>query len=131
MNSKKIIQQLIKIAEKQQRIIEKLAQLPPDSLPTSQVSMTDSKTKPPADPAPQHLRPNIVNKNLAAAIIAKLPANVKNLLTKNWIEVHGHDVIAWAKPEVTDKQLDIIEAVIEKIIPQVCPPGQYHVKVIS
>jgi len=62
MDSKKVLQKLLKIAENQQKIIMKLAQdkgLPPDSLPNSQVSVTDnSKVAPPTDPPPTDLKPN-------------------------------------------------------------------------
>lgn len=63
MDSKKVLQKLLKIAENQQKIIMKLAQaqqgLPPDSLPNSQVSVTDNqKPAPPTDTPPADLRAN-------------------------------------------------------------------------
>lgn len=62
MDSKKVLEKLLKIAENQQKIITKLAQaLPPDSLPTSQVSMTGGHSQAPASqPPPQDLKPKSV-----------------------------------------------------------------------
>ena len=62
MDSKKVLQKLLKIAENQQKIIMKLAQqqgLPPDSLPNSQVSVTDnSQPKPPTETPPASMKTN-------------------------------------------------------------------------
>lgn len=63
MDSKKVLQKLLKIAENQQKMIMKLAQdkgvLPPDSLPNSQVSVTDNqRPKPPTEPPPASLKTN-------------------------------------------------------------------------
>ena len=60
MDTKKVLEKLLKIAENQQKIIMKLAQtqqgLPPDSLPNSQVTFTDSGNKnKPASPPPTPL----------------------------------------------------------------------------
>ena len=70
MDSKKVIEKLLKIATQQQKIIQKLAQaqqgLPPDSLPNSQFTIGDPKpqqTNPPPPPtpmpinAPKHMSP--------------------------------------------------------------------------
>lgn len=55
MDTKKVLQMLVKIADNQQKIINKLAQaqgLPPDSLPTSQVSVTEGHGQQQAAPPP-------------------------------------------------------------------------------
>lgn len=62
MDSKKVLEKLLKIAANQQKIIMKLAQtqqgLPPDSLPNSQVSVTDnSKPQVPTAPPPTGMKP--------------------------------------------------------------------------
>lgn len=58
MDTKKVLHQLLKIAENQQKIIMKLAQgqLPPDSLPTSQVGVSGGHGMPVSqEPPPQDL----------------------------------------------------------------------------
>jgi hypothetical protein len=67
MDSKKVLEKLLHIAANQQKIIMKLAQaqqgLPPDSLPNSQVSVTDnSKPQPPTDTPPANLKPSAPSK---------------------------------------------------------------------
>ena len=74
MESKKIIQTLIKIAENQQKIIEKLAQqLPPQTLSVGDPTKKD-----------------------AAAILHALPPTVKPLVAT--VEVHGSDVMVQFHP---------------------------------
>lgn len=61
MDTKKVLNQLLKIAENQQKIIMKLAQsqLPPDTLPTSQVGVSGGHAKPVSqEPPPQKLDPS-------------------------------------------------------------------------
>lgn len=74
MESKKIIQALIKIADNQQKIIQKLAQ---------QV-------------AQQTLSAGDPTKKDAAAILHALPANVKPTVAT--VEVHGNDVMVQFHP---------------------------------
>lgn len=67
MDSKKVLEKLLQIAANQQKIIMKLAQaqqgLPPDSLPNSQVSVTDnSKPAPSTDTPPTDLKPTAPSK---------------------------------------------------------------------
>lgn len=82
MDTKKVIEKLVKIAIKQQQIINKLAQatpgLPPDSLPTSKVDMGEGgQLRAPAAPtAPQSLRPATPkHMNAKDAVLAKLKQN--------------------------------------------------------
>lgn len=62
MDSKKVIEKLIKIADNQQKIIMKLAQaqgLPPDSLPTSSVNVGGGySAQLGSEPPPTQLDPN-------------------------------------------------------------------------
>jgi hypothetical protein len=79
MDSKKVLQKLLKIAENQQKIIMKLAQaqqgLPPDSLPNSQVSVTDnSKPKPPTDTPPAQSKPNAPTRTPSKALFDAVEA---------------------------------------------------------
>ncbi len=55
MDTKKVLQMLVKIADNQQRIINKLAQaqaLPPDALPTSKVEFGGGHEQTPGSPPP-------------------------------------------------------------------------------
>ncbi len=79
MDSKKVIAQLIKIADKQQKIINRLAQ----ALPA-----------PDAQEAPQHLEPATSTKRPAEAILAALPPNSGVQI----LEVHGEEVKVKVKP---------------------------------
>jgi len=82
MDSKKVLQKLLKIAENQQKIIMKLAQnqagLPPDSLPNSQVSVTDnSQTKPPVEPPPAESKPSQPTRTPSKALYDALTPALK------------------------------------------------------
>ena len=82
MDSKKVLQKLLKIAENQQKMIMKLAQdkgaLPPDSLPNSQVSVTDnSKPAPPTDTPPAGSKPSEYTKTPNKSLYDNLPPTVK------------------------------------------------------
>ncbi len=81
MDSKKVLEKLIKIAENQQKIIMKLAQaqgLPPDSLPNSQVSMTDNQTpKASTDTPPAENKPSTYTRTPSKSLYDNLPPNVK------------------------------------------------------
>ena len=85
MDSKKVLQKLLKIAENQQKIIMKLAQgLPPDSLPNSQVSVTDNEQpKPPTDTPPAEYKPSspskVPSKLLFDTVSAKLPGVLRHV----------------------------------------------------
>jgi len=87
MDSKKVLQKLLKIAENQQKIIMKLAQqqgLPPDSLPNSQVSVTDnSKPAPPTNTPPAELKPSspskVPSKLLFDTVNTKMPGVLKHV----------------------------------------------------
>jgi hypothetical protein len=75
MDSKKILESLVKIANSQQKIIHKLAQqtLPPDSLPSSHVGVEGGHSAPPVSPTPPaSLKPNLITKTPAATIIGAL-----------------------------------------------------------
>lgn len=83
MDSKKVLQKLLKIAENQQKIIMKLAQgLPPDSLSNSQVTLSDSQ-KPSTQPPPDDLNPGgssrTPSKALYDALDPRVKANVRHV----------------------------------------------------
>lgn len=79
MDSKKVLQKLLKIAENQQKIIMKLAQgLPPDSLPNSQVSVTDNqRPKPPTDTPPAESKPSQPTRTPSRALYDALTPPLK------------------------------------------------------
>lgn len=85
MDSKKVLQKLLKIAENQQKIIMKLAQgLPPDSLPNSQVSVTDNqKPAPPTDTPPAEMKPSAPSKTpsklLFDTVNTKMPGVLRHV----------------------------------------------------
>jgi len=87
MDSKKVLEKLLKIAANQQKIITKLAQqqgLPPDSLPNSQVSVTDNQQpKPPTETPPADLKPASPSKTpsklLFDTVNAKMPGVLKHV----------------------------------------------------
>lgn len=79
MDSKKVIEKLLKIAANQQKIIMKLAQaLPPDSLPNSQVSQTEGHGAPPAaEPPPTSLKPGAPSKVPSQTLYTALAGDPK------------------------------------------------------
>ena len=83
MDSKKVIEKLIKIAQTQQKIIEKLAQGR-----DVDITVPDQPAFPPAvPPAPGTLQPNKTGKKPALVVWEALPPNVK--ATLRTIELHG------------------------------------------
>ncbi|CAM6006397.1 unnamed protein product [Sphagnum balticum] len=130
MDSKKIIEKLIKIAENQQKIINKLAQNQPSEVHTTFTPGATTTPKPTPPAAGMH--PNVATKNLpAGAILAKLPPAVISLLTGSQIEVHDKTITALVKPGQSDQVLDHIQQIVQNVAQQVLPPGQYKVNVIG
>ena len=133
MDSKKVIEQLIKIAEKQQRVIEKLAQaIPPGSLPTSGVSYVPGKDPtPPAAPPPTPVAPAPPSKREAETILTSLPANLKPAV-KN-VEVHGNGVYVTFQPgKATQPVYDAVKNLVQQLQTANKLPGQnYQVHVVE
>lgn len=77
MDSKKVIEKLVAIADKQQKIINKLAQAQAGELS-------------------QHIDPSKAPKTPARALLDALPANVRSLVVN--IEAHGQDMVVMFKP---------------------------------
>jgi hypothetical protein len=116
MDSKKVIEQLIKIAEKQQRAIEKLAQaLPPDSLPTSGISYVPGKDPtPPAAPPPTGAAPAAPSKREAETILTSLPANLKAVVAN--VEVHGSAVYITFQPgKASQAAFDGVKMLVQQL----------------
>ena len=102
MDSKKVIETLVKIAVKQQKIINKLAQaqgLPPDAVSTSKVTFEGGKAKPAATPPPPTgLDPTKTQKTPAKAFIEAMTPQ-----QQAWFaifpEAHGNEMRFRFKPE--------------------------------
>jgi len=90
-NDKELIKKLFAIAEKQQKIITKLAQ----ALPAS------------TDPPPQHLDPVKIQKRPAKAVLDALPAATRNAIVN--LEEHGDEMWIRFKPgQTTQRNYDIV-----------------------
>jgi hypothetical protein len=132
MDSKKVIEKLLKIAANQQKIIMKLAQaqgLPPDSLPNSQVSMTPGQAAPPASqPPPQSLEPNKVQKTPAKALLEALPPNVRAGIVN--IEAHGGDMLVKFKGQATQQAYDAVFKTLQDLTTKNVIQQRYNLKVV-
>jgi hypothetical protein len=114
MDTKKVLQMLVKIADNQQRIINKLAQaqaLPPDALPTSKVEFGGGHGQTPTTPPPpQKLDPTKVQKEPAKALWDALPPPLKGTLAAG-PEAAGGDMKIKFKPgQMTQANYDAIMA---------------------
>jgi len=127
MNTKEVLKQLIKIADNQQKIINKLAQ----HLPSEDISTFTPGAHHDTDltPVPQHLSPNMSSQRPAALILAALDPQALALLVNNKIEVDGNAVVAFTKPGLPDKTLDAMQRYVSNIVNKVLPVGQYTVSV--
>lgn len=105
MDSKKIIQKLIKIAENQQKIINKLAQ----ALPAT------GKTPAPApELAPQKMEPTRTQKLPAKAILDALDPVTRQTVVN--IEERGDDMMVGFKPnQKTQKNYDAVLNTMKKL----------------
>lgn len=128
MDSKKIIEKLVSIAQQQQKIIHKLAQqLPPDSVPSSGTTFTPGKTgTPPAPPPPDPNKPATQTHTEAKAIIEALPPAIKNHLVT--LEVHDGTVKVRFKSPVSDAVFNAVTNTVQKLQEQnVLPLKNYKV----
>jgi hypothetical protein len=124
MDSKKIIEKLVKIAHNQQKIIHKLAQaLPPDSVPTSSSAYTPGAPPSPAPaPTPGAAVPGAAPTHTEAkAIINSLPADVKNQLVT--LEVHNGQVVVKWKAPVQDATFNAVTKTVQNLQQQNVLPG--------
>lgn len=112
MDSKKVIEQLVKIAEKQQKIINKLAQ---------------DMNQPPAQ---SYSTPQVSQKRPAEAILNALPANVKAGVAI--LEVHGEEVRLRVKPGVNEQAVydGVFKAVTQLQNSNVLQGGSYTIKMV-
>lgn len=110
MDSKKVIEKLVAIAEKQQKIINKLAQ-----------AQTGDLT--------QHLDPNKTPKTPARALLDALPANVRSLVVN--IEAHGQDMMVMFKPGAkTQANYDVILKTLQDLTNKSLIQNSYNLKAV-
>lgn len=120
MDTKKAIETLIKIAERQQKIILKLAQaqgLPPDALPNSQVSVTDNQQpKPSTDTPPAELKPaspsKVPSKLLFDTVNAKMPGVLRHVNPPRGNEMQ----LVFAPGKLTQSNYDSILKVYQGLL---------------
>lgn len=133
MDSKKVIEKLLKIAANQQKIIMKLAQqqgLPPDSLPNSQVSMTPGQAAPPAaQPPPTSLEPAKTQKTPAKALLEALAPAVRQTLVN--AEVHGGDMVVRFQPgKATQPNYDAVFKTLQDLTNKNVIQQKFNLKVV-
>jgi hypothetical protein len=127
MDSKKIIEKLVKIAHNQQKIIHKLAQaLPPDSVPTSGTTYTPGVSPSPAPaPTPGNAVPGTAPTHTEAkAIINSLPADVKSQLVN--LEVHNGQVMVKWKVPVPAATFNAVQKTVQNLQQQNVLPGSSY-----
>lgn len=95
MDSKKVLEKLLKIAENQQKVIQKLAQQQMGAMP-------------------QNIAPQEATKRDATAILAALPPAVKSAVAN--LEVHGSDVMVRFQPgKGTDQVFNAILSTVQNL----------------
>lgn len=119
MDSKKIIETLVKIANNQQKIIHKLAQqaLPPDALPSGKVEVTEGKHQAPAtDPKTGTPGAQLVHKDPATALTQALGQFYNKALNGLSVDVNKHEVNVSFKPgAATQANYDHVLATVQKL----------------
>jgi hypothetical protein len=122
MDSKKIIEALVKVANNQQKIIHKLAQqalppLPPDSLPTSKVEVTPGKEAPaPSQPPPISLKPHVPHEDATKAIVSALGDFYGKSLSGISVDPTKNQVNVSFRPgHATQNNYDHVKSIVQKL----------------
>lgn len=116
MDTKKIIQKLVALAEKQQKIITKLAQ----AVPAAQTG---------PELAPQHLDPNKPNLRPAEAVLNALSPNTRKTVVN--LEEHGSDMmVGFAPGQKTQQNYDAVLATLQKLTNQGVLQRAYNLKAV-
>lgn len=132
MDTKKVILKLIKIAENQQKIINKLAQaqgLQPDAVPTSSVGFQAApQTNPnPAQPAPQKMESAQAQKTPGQALLNALPPQLKKVVVR--AEPHGNEMrVQFAQGQYTQANYDAVLKVMQNLTNQNVLQQAYQLK---
>ena len=124
MDTKKVLQQLIKIADKQQKIINKLAQQNTD------VTIGDQQQRPVSDPGQaQHLDPNKTQHDPAKALLGALPPAVKPLVTN--LQARDSDMLVSFQPgKATQPNYDAVLKTMQTLTNQGVLQHAYNLKVV-
>lgn len=108
MDSKKVIEKLIKIAEQQQKIIQRLAQATPMTAPS-----------------PTNINPVQPPKREAETILTSLPPNLKPLVAN--IEVHGNAVyVTFQAGKSSQQAFDAVKRLVQQLQESNQLPGQSY-----
>lgn len=125
MDTKKVLQQLIKIADNQQKIINKLAQRETD------VTINDKpgQPKPTANDLPQHLDPNKTQRDPAGALLGALPPAVKPMVAK--LEARDNDMLlSFQQGKATQPNYDAVLKTMQTLTNQGVLQHAYNLKVV-
>jgi hypothetical protein len=117
MDSKKVIEKLIQIAANQQKIITKLAQaLPPDSLPTSEVSMTPGAPAPASSAPPAlNLKPTpIVHQDIQTMVLGANP-KLGGVVSSIAYGGPGQINVSFKPGHATQPNYDAVLATVQKL----------------
>ena len=131
MDSKKVLEKLLKIAENQQKIITKLAQaLPPDALPTSGTTFGGGHSAPPASqPLPQKLEPVKIEHQPAKVFLEAMTPQQKALLASS-PEAHGNEMRIKFKGQPTQAGYDGLLALLQNLTKQNKIQQAFNLKVV-
>lgn len=134
MDSKKIIEKLIKIAENQQKIIMKLAQaqgLPPDALPTGGSTFGGGHEMPTAtQPPPQHLEPSGTQKNPEAVFYGAMTPAQRGLLAAAPVTRDNQMQIRFKPGQATQPNYDGLLKLLQNLTNQNKIQQAYQLKVV-
>lgn len=117
MDQKKVLEKLLKIAENQQKIIMKLAQMPPAATPTSEVStFTPGQGAPaPTAPAPTGARPAAPpHQDLQAMMFAANP-NLAHAVSSVAFAGPGAISVSFKEGQATQPNYDAVLATVKKL----------------
>lgn len=124
MDTKKVLQLLVRIADKQQKIINKMAQQNTDLVVQDKPQAAPVNTTPP----PTALKPATPSKaDPSQALLAALPPNVK--ATVNNIRVQGPDMhVQFAPGKATQANYDAVMKTLQGLINQRVIEHSYNLK---
>ena len=112
MDTKKVIAKLVKIAQSQQKIINKLAQVPLAEAPLT-----------------QHLDPAQTQHSPAKAVLDALPPAVRAVIVN--LEERGNDMMVGFKPgQKTQRNYDAILSAMQKLTDQGVLAHAYNLKAV-
>jgi hypothetical protein len=130
MDSKKVLEKLLKIAENQQKIIMKLAQLPPDALPTGGATIGGGKEHQlGTEPPPQDLKPNPTQHTPAKAFYDAMSPQQKALLASA-PEAQGNEMRIKFKGQPTQAGYDSLLSLLQNLTRQNKIQQAYNLKVV-